>query len=127
MAGNDTATVPEGATRTITVLANDTDADGTINPATVVITQQPTNGTATVNANGTITYVSNGAEVTTDTFGYTVKDNTGRTQQHRHRHPHHHRGQRPPRQSRPPWWARPSRAPGPSSSPSWPPTPTVAR
>ena len=79
VAVNDTATVAEGATTTIAVLANDTDADGTINPATVVITQQPTNGSATANANGTITYVSNGAEVSTDSFRYTVKDNTGAT------------------------------------------------
>ena len=77
VAVNDTATVAKGATTTIAVLANDTDADGTLNPATVVITQQPTNGSATVNANGTITYVSNGAEVSTDSFRYTIKDNTG--------------------------------------------------
>ena len=47
----------------------------TINPASVVVTQ-PAHGTATVNADGTIKYVSNGAEVTTDSFTYTVKDSS---------------------------------------------------
>ena len=59
--------------------ANDADVDGTINLASVVVTQQPTNGVVTVNANGSITYVSNSAEVTPDSFQYTVNDNTGAT------------------------------------------------
>ncbi|MEU0495790.1 Ig-like domain-containing protein [Mycobacterium sp. NPDC006124] len=79
VAHDDVATVAEGATATITLTANDTDADGTIDAATVVITRQPTNGTATVNANGTVTYASNGAEVTSDNFTYTVKDDAGLT------------------------------------------------
>jgi YVTN family beta-propeller protein/VCBS repeat-containing protein len=79
VAKTDTATVAEGGTTTINVVANDTDQDGTISPSTVVINQQPSSGTVTVNANGTVTYISNGAEVTTDSFSYTVKDNAGLT------------------------------------------------
>ncbi len=76
---NDAATVAQGGTTTVAVLDNDTDADGTIDATTVVITQRPSSGTASVNADGTIKYVSNGAEVTSDSFSYTVNDNTGAT------------------------------------------------
>jgi len=77
VAVNDAATVAEGGTTTIVLITNDTDADGTIDAATVVIVRQPAAGTATVNQNGTVTYVNNGSETRTDSFTYTVKDNTG--------------------------------------------------
>src|SRR6185369_14625245 len=77
VANNDTATVNEGGNVSINVAANDTDSDGTINPATIVITQQPTNGLVTVNSNGTVSYTHNGSETTTDSFQYTIKDNQG--------------------------------------------------
>ncbi|MFC7676432.1 Ig-like domain-containing protein [Mycolicibacterium sp. GCM10028919] len=77
VAVNDTATVAEGGTTTIALITNDTDGDGTIDVTTVVIVRQPTAGTVTVNPNGTVTYVSNGSEVTADGFAYKVKDNSG--------------------------------------------------
>ncbi|MGI8980410.1 MAG: tandem-95 repeat protein, partial [Pirellulaceae bacterium] len=77
VAVNDAATVAEGAAANVPVSTNDTDADGTINPASIVITQVPANGTAVPNANGTVTYTHNGSETTTDTFRYTINDNTG--------------------------------------------------
>ena len=79
VATNDAATVNEGASTAITVLANDTDPDGnaTINPATVQVLTGPANGTTSVNTTtGVVTYQSNGAEVTSDSFTYTVKDNS---------------------------------------------------
>ncbi|WP_235660293.1 Ig-like domain-containing protein [Mycolicibacterium gilvum] len=79
LATNDAATVAEGGTITFSVTANDTDTDGTLNTATVVITRQPTSGSVTVNAGGTVTYVSNGAEVSADSFAYRVNDNKGAT------------------------------------------------
>jgi len=75
----DTATVAQGGTTTIALTANDTDIDDTINPATIVITQQPTAGTLTVNPNGTVAYASNGTNVASDSFTYTVRDNAGAT------------------------------------------------
>jgi VCBS repeat-containing protein len=65
----------------VLVLGNDTDADGnsTINPASVVVIQNPANGSVVVNADGTISYTSNGAEVTADSFTYTVNDTDGAT------------------------------------------------
>jgi VCBS repeat-containing protein len=75
---SDTATVDEGDSVVIAVLANDTDPDGnsTLNPASVEVTQ-PAHGTVTVNADGTVTYQSNGDEVTSDSFTYTVRDDLG--------------------------------------------------
>ncbi|PRC62126.1 hypothetical protein C6A85_04745, partial [Mycobacterium sp. ITM-2017-0098] len=60
-------------------IANDSDSDGTVDTATVVITRQPTTGSVIVDAGGTVTYVSNGTEVTTDSFSYRVSDDRGAT------------------------------------------------
>jgi VCBS repeat-containing protein len=63
---------------TLNVLANDSDADGTLNPATVTLVTLPTSGTATVNpASGAITYVPGANTVGAVSFSYTVQDNAG--------------------------------------------------
>ncbi len=68
-------------TVTLTVLANDSDPDTVLDPAnaiapsTVVITVRPNQGgTATVNANGTISYVPRLNFRGTDTLKYRVRD-----------------------------------------------------
>jgi Ca2+-binding RTX toxin-like protein len=61
----------------IAVLANDSDPDGTLDPATVTIVDQPTRGTAEVNPDGTITYTPNPGESGEDSFTYTVADDQG--------------------------------------------------
>lgn len=76
---NDTATVAEGGTVSVPVSSNDFDPDGSINAGSITITQQPTNGTATVNSNGSISYTHNGSNTTTDTIKYTIKDASGKT------------------------------------------------
>lgn len=64
----------------IDVLANDSDADGTLDPTTVVIVNPPTRGgTAVVNADGTITFSPRRGFRGTDTFTYTVDDDLGAT------------------------------------------------
>jgi hypothetical protein len=79
VAVNDAAGTLAGSARTINVLANDIDVDGTIvvnanSPAV----SQPANGTATVNAvTGVVTYSPNAGFTGTDTFTYTVQDNLG--------------------------------------------------
>ncbi|QDU30868.1 hypothetical protein ETAA8_60170 [Anatilimnocola aggregata] len=75
--GNDTVTVAEGGSVTVSVLTNDTANNGTINTSSLAIVQQPARGSATVNTNGTITYVNNGSEIASDTFTYTVRDSLG--------------------------------------------------
>ena len=58
----------------IGVLENDFDPDGSINEGSIEITQQPTNGQATVTANGFINYTPNEHFEGTDTLIYTVRD-----------------------------------------------------
>ncbi|MGV0794381.1 Ig-like domain-containing protein [Mycolicibacterium sp. XJ1819] len=78
VANDDTATVDEGGSATITVTANDTDADGKVDVTTVTITREAEFGTATVDpVTGVVTYVSTATGVTSDSFEYTVEDNSG--------------------------------------------------
>ncbi|ETX00313.1 MAG: hypothetical protein ETSY1_11685 [Candidatus Entotheonella factor] len=77
-AANDTARTAPGAAVTVAVTANDTDPDGTIDPATVTIVSGPSNGVVTVNATtGAVTYMPNAGFVGVDTITYTVADNDG--------------------------------------------------
>ncbi len=72
--------VEAGATIDFIVTNNDTDADGNISLTNVVIGTAPTNGIATVNPSGMITYSSNtGTMVAEDTLTYTVADTAGLT------------------------------------------------
>jgi len=75
-ANNDVSSTVIGTPRIINVVANDTDPDGTINPASVIIVTGPTLGTLSApSATGTVTYTP--VTAGTDTFTYNVKDNTG--------------------------------------------------
>ncbi len=61
----------------INVLDNDTDAIGTIDVTTVEVIIAPAEGSAVVNADGTVTYTPTGGFVGLDTFTYEVKDDEG--------------------------------------------------
>jgi hypothetical protein len=61
----------------IDVLANDVDPDGSIDRATLNITQKPKYGTVVVNSDGTLCYTSGSGKVEGDTFMYHVKDDDG--------------------------------------------------
>ena len=78
-----TVTRNTGATNnfvTIVVSANDTDADGTVDPLTVAIDANPLNGTAVVDAvTGNITYTPRAGFRGSDAFSYTINDNGGAT------------------------------------------------
>lgn len=76
---DDEATVGEGASVVIDVADNDTDGDGneTLDLASIAIVTQGANGTAVANTDGTITYTHGGGQNTSDTFTYTIADNTG--------------------------------------------------
>jgi hypothetical protein len=81
-ANDDFATTPRNTQITINVVTNDVDPDGTINPATVVITTgvlSQFGGTVVNNGNGTVTFTPKNGFRGTDTFQYNVKDNAGAT------------------------------------------------
>jgi VCBS repeat-containing protein len=65
------------ATTSLNVLANDIDPDTPINPATVEIGIVPSQGVASVAANGRINYTPNPGFRGTDSFTYRVRDTLG--------------------------------------------------
>lgn len=75
---DDSILVNEGATITTvtnnatTLTNNDTDVDNVSLTATIVT--QPTNGSVTLNTNGTFSYTHNGSETTSDSFTYKSND-----------------------------------------------------
>ena len=75
VAVNDTATTAGTEPVTIAVMQNDSDPDSHVISVTGATT--PANGTAVVNANGTITYTANAGFEGVDTFFYTIKDGFG--------------------------------------------------
>ena len=76
VAVSDSASVDEDSSVTIDVLANDTDPNG--DPLRVTAASAD-NGSVTINANGTITYVPNPDFNGDDTISYTVSDPQGNT------------------------------------------------
>ena len=74
VAVDDAATTAEDTAVSIAVLANDTDLDG--DTLTVSAATAPAHGTATVNADGTITYTPAANYHGTDSFTYTIGDGT---------------------------------------------------
>ncbi len=74
---DDAAFTGPGTPVVIPVLGNDTDADG--DPLTVASATAPTNGTVTINPDGTITYTPNTGYSGIDTFTYVVSDGNGST------------------------------------------------
>lgn len=79
VANNDTASLFTGTSVLINLTGNDTDSDGTVNPASVVIATPPGFGTLTNNLNGTVTYFPATGFTGGDSFTYNVKDNQGAT------------------------------------------------
>ena len=74
IAQNDTATVTEGTSVTINVLANDSDPDN--DPLSITAVSAPAHGTAAI-AGSAIVYVPATGFTGTDTFGYTISDGHG--------------------------------------------------
>ena len=74
VAVNDTASTVEDVAVNISVLANDTDADG--DSLTVANLTQPTNGSVTVSSNNKVDYTPNSGFIGVDTFTYTANDGT---------------------------------------------------
>jgi FtsP/CotA-like multicopper oxidase with cupredoxin domain len=80
VATDDTVNTPRNTPLTINVLANDSDPDGNLLPATVTIVTPPNKGgTATVNADGTVSYTPKLNFRGTENFTYQVSDSLGAT------------------------------------------------
>ncbi len=77
VAADDARTTPEDVAVNVDVLTNDSDVDGDL--LTVTGTTNPTNGTALINPDGTITYTPDVNFFGTDTFDYTISDGNGGT------------------------------------------------
>ncbi len=77
-AGDDTAQTGIGVPAFISILSNDSDSDGEIDPTTVAITAQPLWGQVFVDSGtGNAVYVPNPGFSGSDNFRYTVKDDYG--------------------------------------------------
>ena len=79
LAAADAAIIAAGSAATINLLANDTDVENDINPASVTIVTPPKHGTVVVDQAGSATYTPNGGYFGLDSFQYTVKDANGNT------------------------------------------------
>ena len=79
IANNDSADVFQGMSASVDVLINDTDPEGAINIASLVIVQSPAHGNASIQTDGSILYVHDGGEANSDSFTYTVDDADGVT------------------------------------------------
>ena len=76
VAANDSYSVQSGSTLTVNavngVLANDSNADG--NPLSAALVTGVSNGTLTLNADGSFSYTSNAGYAGSDSFTYTASD-----------------------------------------------------
>ncbi|WP_425046091.1 Ig-like domain-containing protein [Primorskyibacter sp. S87] len=77
LAADDTASTNEDQSVTFDPRSNDSDADG--DPLSVSGTSTPSNGSVSVNANGSLTYTPDANFNGTDSFTYTVSDGQGGT------------------------------------------------
>lgn len=79
LANNDSAATPKNGSVTVNVLANDSDPDN--DPLSVQSFTQPSKGTVTKNADGTLTYAAQNGNsgLGTFTFTYVVSDGKGST------------------------------------------------
>ncbi len=78
IAGNVAAgAVTEGKSISIDVLASDSDNDGSVDPATIVVESQPKGGTVSVTPAGVVTYTARSDFSGPDSFTYSIADNQG--------------------------------------------------
>ncbi|WP_331648373.1 tandem-95 repeat protein, partial [Piscinibacter sp.] len=77
VAADDLASTPINTPITITVLANDSDAEGDALSVSNAVLADPTQGTLTVNANGTLSFTPASNFAGTASISYTVTDSQG--------------------------------------------------
>ena len=77
VADNDSASIDISESVVIDLINGDMDPDGNLDLSTLTIVTPPQHGTLTNNGDGTVTYVHDGSNVSTDSFTYTIRDNDG--------------------------------------------------
>ena len=75
--GDDSFDVLPSTATTLTILDNDSDIDGSIDPSSIIVTTQPSNGALEVEDDGTVIYTPLDGFRGSDSFRYTVADNNG--------------------------------------------------
>ncbi len=79
VAQDDQANTLQNQAVSIEILANDSDADGSLDLTSVVITQATVNGQTSIDGNGVVEYTPDTDFIGTDSFSYTVNDDEGAT------------------------------------------------
>jgi len=74
VAQNDSVTTDENTSVSIDILGNDSDPDGNLDTSSVVIITTPDNGSATVQADGSVTYIPDAGFFGVDSFQYVLCD-----------------------------------------------------
>lgn len=77
VAYDDVLSTQTGLVKRLNVLGNDISNGVAFNPATVTLVTGPSNGTATVDATGSITYTSGSGFTGTDSYQYRVQNTNG--------------------------------------------------
>ncbi|RJP92382.1 MAG: hypothetical protein C4518_06940 [Desulfobacteraceae bacterium] len=77
IANDDSIETKENTPVTINVCGNDTDADGTVEPSSVTITNKPAFGEVEIHEDGMVTYIPNNGFTGKDAFAYKLKDYSG--------------------------------------------------
>jgi hypothetical protein len=77
VAVNDSGSVIEGGNVLLNLAANDTDADNGLDLTSIAIVSGPANGSLLDNNDGTVTYTHNGSATISDSFTYTIEDQSG--------------------------------------------------
>lgn len=76
---DDFSYVISGGTIDIDVLANDEPLEGSIDSASIVIDRMPSNGMVSIDSSsGVVSYTHNGSSIASDSFAYTVANDSGR-------------------------------------------------
>jgi len=76
VANDDSDSVDKAGTVTVNLAANDIDDDDGLDLTSIQIVSGPSNGSVVVNADGTVDYTHDDSETTSDSFTYTIKDNS---------------------------------------------------
>lgn len=79
VAVDDAEVCDEAGEARIDLLANDSDPNDALDPLSVVVVDAPANGQVELSPLGNARYVHDGSETTSDSFTYTVDDETGET------------------------------------------------